>query len=297
MAATVALVTLHGMGETKQDYALGLFERLAERLGKMAPYVEMQSIFYQDILQENETRVWERVQADLRWKSLRQFILYGFADAAGLENGKEKIGSVYTQVQLRIAAALYRLRQRLGDVPLVMLAQSLGGHIASCYFWDVKEYLASGNAPSRRPRVGMWQAPALSNCVAAISGGKAIDRQDWDFIEGGTLQGLFTTGCNIPVFVAAHAAKDILPFAKPGFPWHNFFDKDDVLGWPLASLSTEYAAVVSDHAINAGGKLDGWIMKCWNPLSHTLYWETPEVLKAIEQFLSKFLDQSMPSDH
>ena len=75
-----------------------------------------------------------------------------------------------------------------------------------------------------------------------------------------------TTGCNIPLFVAAH--DPVVPIDPPatGFEWHNYYDPDDVLGWPLAGLGDDYGRLVTDHPINAGGSVLDWFLKSWNPL-------------------------------
>jgi hypothetical protein len=92
-----------------------------------------------------------------------------------------------------------------------------------------------------------------------------------------TVQRLNTTGCNIPIFVAGH--KNIQAISPPSqdFKWHNFFDEDDVLGWPLRPLSPSYEQLVDDIAVNAGGGLVGTLVKSWNPFSHNQYWTDSEV--------------------
>ena len=50
--------------------------------------------------------------------------------------------------------------------------------------------------------------------------------------------------------------------------WMNYFDPDDVLGYPLREISSAYAATVhEDVSLGVGSLLAGW-----TPLSHTAYW-------------------------
>jgi hypothetical protein len=58
----VALITVHGMGETPRDYAAGVFDQMRTRLGPaLRERAAFHSVYYQDTLQKNERTVWERV--------------------------------------------------------------------------------------------------------------------------------------------------------------------------------------------------------------------------------------------
>lgn len=282
---SVALLSIHGMGETQPDYADALFSTLRQQLGPQAAKVFFHSVYYQDLLQYNEQRVWQAVASRLRWSKLRRFMLYGFADAAALEHRKEQPHSLYHYSQLKIARALYLAKQQLSaGGKLVLLAHSLGGHVLSCYLWDAQQAKAGS-----KPAAGIWRD--IKRYQAGISGDKPLTEDDIAFLRGDHLAALVTTGCNIPIFVAAHAMEQIVPFTKPNpdFIWHNYYDKDDVLGWPLADLSPPYAALVKDITINAGGGFFGWLAASWNPLSHNLYWRDREVVKAIIANVSRLL--------
>lgn len=274
------------MGSTEPDYDKELIKELEDRLGDKFSSLHIGKVYYQKILQDNENRVWNLVAKRLKWDALRKFLLFGFADAAGLENGKEKSDSVYLQAQTLIARELWLARQAMsGNGPVVILAQSLGCQVASCYFWDAVESKKNPNTVT----VGIWKD--ISNFESKISSGTPLSEDEIDFIRGGHLHTLYTTGCNIPIFVAAHAMTDIIPI-KPNtsFEWHNFYDKDDVLGWPLADLSSAYSQVVQDHPINAGGGgVFGWLLKSWNPLSHGQYWGDDDVLDPLEELLQSLL--------
>ena len=281
---TASLITIHGMGTTPENYNDEISRDLEHRLGSRFKSLHIGKVYYQELLQPNQRRVWNLVGRSVRWDALRQFMLYGFSDAAGLESSRESMHGVYAGAQMRIARELYLARQAMaGDGPVVILAQSLGSQVASCYFWDAQR--ARDNA---EVKVGIWQN--IKAFEVPIAGAKSLSPEDLKFLQGSTLRSLFTTGCQIPVFVAAHATKDILPI-KPNslFEWKNFYDKDDVLGWPLAELSPDYASVVTDIPVNAGGGILGWITQSWNPLSHTQYWRDDELLDPLETRLKELL--------
>ena len=280
----VALITLHGMGITPEDYAREITSDLSDRLGSLFPSLYIGSVYYKGILLDNERRIWERVGRRVRWDGLRQFLLFGFADAAGLESSKSLHNSVYAEAQSRLAREMYLARAAMGhDGPVVILAQSLGGQVASCYFWD-----AQISSKGQEVQVGIWRN--ISEFEVAIAGSKSLTVADIAFLQGSTVHSVLTTGCNIPIFVAARARQQILPMTPNSFfTWTNFYDKDDVLGWPLADLSEEYARVVTDVQVNAGGGILGWITGSWNPMSHLQYWRDDEVLDPLTATLKNLL--------
>lgn len=278
-----ALITVHGMGETDSGYANKLLKTILRQLGTNAKQLHSNSVYYQDILQQNEQRVWQAIGFRLRWNKLRRFMLFGFADAAGLEHRKEAENSSYLFAQLSIARALYVAKQQLSPSgKVVILAHSLGGHVFSCYLWD-----AGCARAGKKVTAGIWQN--IRAYQAAISGDIPLTDDDIAFLQGNALAGLITTGCNIPIFVAAHAMEQIVPITRPSpdFFWHNYYDKDDVLGWPLADLSPGYQQLVTDYSINAGGGFFGWLAASWNPLSHNQYWQDKQIITAVTEQLKK----------
>jgi hypothetical protein len=277
MPKTAALLTIHGMGRTERDYASDFFSEIQSLLEDKADRFHYESIYYQFILQENQDRVWQRVSHKLKWDELRKFLLFSFADAAGLETDKEDDVSPYTQAQVAIAKSLFGALSQIGaNGPIVIIAQSLGGQVISNFLWDAQKYHA--NPQPNTVHAGFWRDPTMFASTVANKNNFTPD--ELKFLAGSSLRSLYTTGCNIPIFVAARARTEIEPIEKPNlqFEWHNFYDKDDVLGWPLAELSDKYKKLVVDHRINAGDGFFGWLIKSWNPLSHGQYWGDDEVL-------------------
>lgn len=281
-----ALLVIHGMGRTEPDYGDEVRHRILKRLGAKAERLHFGTIYYQGILQPNEDRVWNLVSERLRWKMLRRFVLFGLADAAGLETNKHMPGSVYTQTQILIARTLFTAFMSVGsDGDVVFLAHSLGGQILSNYLWDAQNQ-KSKSAPVR---IGIW--PNLQEFGPRICGGETLEDEAVDFIGGSRIRSLYTTGCNIPVFVAAHGVDQVMPIGKTrdDFEWHNYYDKDDVLGWPLRELSPSYGELVTDHEINAAGSVMGWLLRSWNPVSHVEYWDDDCVLDDLASHLDSLL--------
>ena len=162
---TLALISIHGMGETQPDYADKLFARLNASLAENSSQLFCTAVYYQDLLHYNEQRVWQALGHRLRWSKLRRFMLFGFADAAALEHRKEQPHSLYHYSQLKIARALYLAKQQLSETgKLVLLAHSLGCHVLSCYLWDAQQAKAG-----IKPAAGIWRDSAASQRCPTLS--------------------------------------------------------------------------------------------------------------------------------
>ena len=272
----VALLTIHGMGEQPLDYADDMRRALSHRMGPDFVNVDVHSVYYQHLLKPNELDVWNRTRerATVRYEQLRKFILFGFADAAGLENRKEYDNSVYEQAQMEIARALLAILATRGpDTPIVLLAHSLGCQVMSSFIYDAQKRAGGGTVSA-----GIWKPGRMADSLTA---------EQRKFLQCGTVRTFVTTGCNIPVFVSAHQRMDVKPITKPnpGFSWLNLYDPDDALGWPLQPLEGGYETLVEDRVVNAGQGILDFMTKSWNPLSHTAYWTDDEVIKPLATLL------------
>ena len=269
MAKKIAVIAIHGMGDTDRNYAGPLRKNLKSMLtAAQWAKIHFDSIYYQDILQDNQRKLFERSKSQLDGMFLRKFLLYGISDAAGLEYSRTIPGGVYDISQQRIFDVMGKAFQALGEqlAPVVMVAQSLGGQVISNYIWD---------AHKESVLWGVWRHQHAG-----------LPPDDKKFRRFETLRTLFTTGCNIPLFVGGLPRRKIKPIAKPNdeFEWKNYFDEDDVLGWPLQPLSKKYGELVEDVAINAGG-----FFTSWNPLSHTGYWTDKDFLRPLTAHLKALL--------
>lgn len=268
--ASLGILTLHGMGKTQPDYADELFEEIDDRLGPdLDGHVETEAAFYQDILHDNQKRYFDSVKRKLRWDDLREFMIHGFGDAASLEAQKGGPSSPYFLAQKKILESLRSLYNRLdgSDRTVIIIAQSLGGQVISNYLWDATR---SGHASD-----GVW----------SVDQSFASDAEE-KFCRGKRTVRLLTTGCNIPLFVAGIDQSKIKPIPKLNtrFEWHNYYDKDDVLGWPLKDLSDKYAErVTKDHPINAG------LLTGFTPLSHKNYWRDRDFLRPLIRHIKQNL--------
>jgi len=274
MAKKLGLIIIHGMGDTQPDFSGDLEKILGQQLGSQIwRDMHLEPVYYQSILQNNQRRVWNDMQFlppnKLRWSQLRKFMLYGFADASSLEHNSTYDNSVYKKTQKIIVESLRRARQFLEnkDSPLIVIAQSLGGQIISNYIWD------------SQMAKGIWEVDNTDYINPSL--------EEKDFISLKTMRFLFTTGCNIPLFVAGF--DKIIPFDKsklhPQFEWKNYYDRDDPLGWPLQPLSDEYNQLVKDIEIDSGNFLLNQ-----TPFSHNEYWTDTDFCKPLINEIKKLLN-------
>lgn len=276
MSKDVIVLAVHGMGDTQPDFADELRENLAHRLKGDWNRVYFDGIYYQDVFQENEERVMREMRkVELDSIRLRKFVLFGFSDATGLERQAEKAGRPYQKVQEIIRRSLKNAYQFVGGPkPVVLIAQSLGCQVMSNYIWD---------AQKRGPKRGVWKSPATRR-------GTRLD----SFLRLKGLRYFYTTGCNIPIFLAGFPEEDIVAVRHDSqgyaFRWKNYYDEDDVLGWPLKPLSGSYrGAIYEENAINANGSLLGSLTHGWNMLSHTRYWVDGDVLDPLADDIQSLL--------
>lgn len=280
-----SVIAIHGMGRTEHKYAEEFREALFTRLKEKAKRLHFGAIYYQDLLDPNEDRFWKATSGRLRWQWLRKFALYFLGDAAALETRKSNADSPYIFAQIAIARELCRAYSCVGaGSPVTFIAHSLGCQVLSNYLWDAQQYREKGRA-----NVGIWSKP--KDYADQISPDGILANEQLEFIGGSSVRLMYTTGCNIPMFMAGHPRAAIQAFdpVQEEFEWHNFYDKDDVLGWPLTELSDSYRYIVKDHEVNASHGLFGWLIKSWNPASHGEYWCDKEVLEHLENQLARLL--------
>ena len=65
--------------------------------------------------------------------------------------------------------------------------------------------------------------------------------------------------------------------------WYNFYDKDDIVAYPLKGLSPEFNEFVhGDFEINVGSAATSW-----NPACHTGYWEDKDFYRPVADFIGE----------
>jgi hypothetical protein len=263
----IAALIVHGMGSQGSGFATEFMEDIAKTvkaMGYPASRVALFPLYWADITQPRQEAYYAAAEAagPLGQRKIRQFVASALGDATAYQrvSGGGTYDNVHARVQLKVRGLYEAVGSR--DVPLVVIAHSLGGHIVSNYIWDQQHPKGGTAAPS-------------------------------PFERFETHAGMVTFGCNIPLFAFAH--DPVVPIKFPGNAlssdvaaaarWLNYYDKDDVLGWPLRPLGAAYAKLAADIEINVGNGGTSW-----NPLSHSEYWEEDDFVDAVAEYLCKILD-------
>lgn len=272
MKKKIATAIIHGIGRQTDDFAKEmegkLKDQFAKRLKKLnlsipdpASQLVIKPICWAEIFEEPESKLWEKFQGrDLDYIFLREAMIHVFADAIAYQKSPTK-KNFYKKIHDKIDGKLKELAFETGDgeSPLCVIAHSLGTVIASDHFYDL-QLGKRANEPLENP-----------------------------LMKGETLTLFFTMGSPIslwsisyddfdsPIEVPARRIKERYPNLGK---WINFYDRDDIIAYPLEPLYG--SEVVEDRQVNAGGLLTGW-----NPLSHGSYWTDNDVIKPITDELVK----------
>lgn len=236
-------------------------------------------VWWSPVIQPREDAMWRAMKegGELDFRALRRFVLSSLGDAVAYQQPAGAFNNTYARIHALFRDELRLMRAELGDAdkPLVVLAHSLGAAITSNYTWDRQKNVDPTNF-----------------------GATAFERME-------TLAGLVTFGCNIPLFTLAYQKVESIEFPPPALAqthpalvpvarWLNFYDRDDILGWPLRPLGEfngdpnsvrRYDRSVSqDIEINIGGPLASW-----NPVSHSEYWTDNDFTKPVADFVGGIL--------
>jgi hypothetical protein len=179
---------------------------------------------------------------------------------------------IYRRIQDKLRGGLENLLDREEpQSPVVIIAHSLGGHIASTFIHDTLKVGEAGVIPPS---------------------GLELNAEERRFLALQTLCGMITLGCNIPLFTFAYPKPAIYPirFPKTDDPiaakrrWLNFYARSDVLGYPLRQINYAYERAVDEDIPVWTGPFRGA-----TPYSHNLYWQNGKVCRRVARLLADLI--------
>lgn len=200
-----------------------------------------------------QARFVEAYGEHLDWDFARRVVISALGDAAqysaaAFSDGKSSFPA-HDKIHKTVSKTLERLASRCGPkAPLVVIAHSLGAHICSNHIYDEQNGKTYG-------------------------GTTPLERME-------TMTAFVTMGCNIPLFVMGTEKPE--PIKLNGGTWLNYYDADDVLGFPLLPLyypkgkKSKYA--LHDIEVDVGPALLGG-----TPASHGGYWDDKTVVRGIAE--------------
>jgi len=257
MSKKIVILTIPGIGTKEVGYSTD-FEKDIRRFANNKVKANLRILetrpFGVTDVDKNQNNLFRRLDAVNKLGgvlSLRKFVLEAFGDGVTFERDSSNPESTYHRIHTYLKKEIEEANALLneGDV-LVILAASMGVHVLSTYIWDADN------------KKGIFKDnPAQPN--------QNLKNLDY----------LATIGCNIPLFVSGLRETEIIAFERRNnhFIWDNYYDRDDVLGWPLQQMSSSYNELVNDYEINTGLYVG----------SHTKYWDDNDFTKPFSEKLNE----------
>ncbi|GGC84290.1 hypothetical protein GCM10007216_13680 [Thalassobacillus devorans] len=267
MARKIAVMILHGAGTPSDTFAEEIIQHINKRFQKKVgeDALIFEPVLWSKVFASEQELLWERVHADadLDYQRLRRFTVEFLADAIAYQPSSVEDNN-YDKVHELLAGALSNLEEKAGpEAPLCVISHSLGSVIASNYLYDLQR---------KQSNIGTRTWRRIKNTPLE---------------NGETLANFYTMGSPLALWslrfsefgLPIHVPAPNLPRHHAGVEgeWLNFYDKDDILAYPLRGLNKNYRKVVTeDVAVNVGG-----LLRSWNPFSHSQYDEERELVDRI----------------
>ncbi len=278
----MAVVVIHGMGSqfsgTPQPssaltFSRNLYRRVSNFVGQRMNKVAWREVVWAHVLQPRQKKYLRKIKRRTGYDDVRGFVVRNLSDAASYRKTPDGSDVTYESIHAEIDRVMEDVRTQVGNqAPVLILAHSLGGHIMSNYIYDLQRHLQTTGQNLHGTPVRNMQ----------------------------TVAGIMTFGCNIPIFLFAYPPNLIKPISPPNshIPpamkfntwWYNFFDKHDVLGYPLRDCAPAYDLLVASRDIRDVSINSGSIFTSWNPLSHNGYWKDPDFYEPVGKMIKNILN-------
>lgn len=278
MSQKIAIAVIHGAGSQGPDFADPIINKVTRKFQEFLPpenksienKLNFKSIFWANILAKKQRILWNSVMDDdekLGFEEIRKFIMNFGADAVAYQPGAHR-REMYNRVHQTMAHTLHDLAEACGDqAPLCIIGHSIGTVVTHNYLFDLRDE-------------------------------KIADTKFWHSITpleaGKTLTSLYMLGSPLALWSLRYQnyqaidfpgsdVASLYPQLKP--KWANYYDNDDILAYPIRSLSSSHQdlaeqGLLVDIPVNVGG-----IFSSWNPLSHLQYWTNDKITETIAEDL------------
>jgi hypothetical protein len=275
MTGRIGVLAIHGIGvqrkaphlkSTDLTFSKGMARKVAGFMGRDFAHVAWHEAFWADILHDRHDHYFSAIAPNIRFDWLRKLLMQTISGAASYQKTPKSDDTTYEKIHNAVAHAVTSLRNDIGpDAPIVIIAHSLGGHIMSNYIYD------------------------LQQCTKFDT---AIENMQ-------TIVAIVTFGCNIAIFLLGRPGHDVRPITTPGVAlrdgvgrktwWYNYFDPNDILGYPLGPCGDGYRDLVTTGALRDIPINTAHIFKTTNLLSHIAYWRNRKICRSIATILQQGL--------
>ncbi len=280
----IAVVVIIGVGKREQDeYDSQGIQPIQDALPQhVTDGVIFELVHWTDILQSEKERLrtgYNQADDKLSYEPLRRFFSGLITDVIAYQPQGED-SYTYLEIHKRVAKSMDRLAHRAGKAALlVVIAHSLGGVITSNYMRELQDET--------------YQEGLVPEEIHYLAGDTPLER-------GETLTQVYTMGTPLALYSVRHQDFDepmqvpspqltehypIDEYGELPSQWLNFYNRNDVLAYPLAFLNDSYAGLVEDHPVGVGD----W-QTSWNPFSHMAYWGDEEIVRPIAKGITALYD-------
>jgi hypothetical protein len=282
MMQKIAVAVVHGIGKQDENFAVPLEKKLRKCFARnlrnwgenLSDQLIIEPVYWQPVLQDKEDILWQNLKLGgiLNWRLLRRFMI-DFASDAVAYQPSPGMRETYDQIHKVMAQSLSNLAQKAGEkAPLCIIAHSLGTVITSNYIYDLQvEFLQKRSIISESVKKTIGETPLE---------------------HGETIASLFTMGSPIALWALRYSdfgSPINIPSPKLESHWSglsggwvNFYNCNDIIGYPMKSINPAYAkAVAEDRSIRVGN-----LLTFWNPGCHTTYWNSRRLVKAMARSLA-----------
>ncbi len=263
----LAIAIIHGLGSQEEYYSVELKHRITEEYvkgaeGRMEDDLLFYEIYWGDLLKDelNQFREKANYKGDLAYRNLRQIM----TDTQSLALLYRPATEFYEAVNNRIRDSLRKFashrRINPDETPLVILAHSYGGVMMSHY---IKEMQSAHS--------GLSNFETMKTLAGYITFGNPMGLYSLDSVSSILGEPVSIVGDELPTDLKKRAR------------WYNFYDKDDIIAYPLKGLSEKFDACVNaDFEINVGSAATSW-----NPVCHSGYWEDKDFYRPVADFIGE----------
>lgn len=263
----LAIAMIHGLGSDEEFYSVELKHRITEEYvkgaeGRLEDDLLFHEIYWGDLIKEelDDFRARANYKGDLAYQNLRQIMTDTQALSLLYKPGTEIYESINNRIKDGLRKFASHRRVNTEDTPLVILAHSYGAVMMSNYIREIQ--LTNSQLSNFETMKTLAGYITFGNPMAMYSLQAAHSE--------------LGKPCNI---VGELLNDDLKKRAR----WYNFYDKDDIIAYPLKGLSDEFNSYVhGDFEINVGSAATSW-----NPACHTGYWEDKDFYRPVADFIGE----------
>ncbi|GAB5491020.1 MAG: hypothetical protein Phog2KO_12350 [Phototrophicaceae bacterium] len=274
--AKIGVAIIHGIGQQTPDFCQYLIDNIKDTLPRIiAENIAFQPIHWSPVLNDREIELRNRIMPQGIWNPLHKFIIEFLADAVAYPPSRKW---VYRKVHKVFADGLMELEEKtVQDAPLCIISHSLGTIIASNFIWDIQQEDFSAYTINPKPDQTLARGKTM-NLFYTMGSPLGL----WSLLHGDIddpSDPIFGTPIAVPHPKWTHRGRGMIN------EWVNFYERDDVISYPIKRLNHAYEKVVQDREIYAGRRLG--ISGVLPHEAHSGYWDDDEVIKPIAKSLEK----------